>query len=114
MAVTDYERGGKDVLVRYIPTDEDYETAKRVALNELKGKCAIQRALLLPHHYKSTIISFSQRDRWNSHLEAKEFVTSFCTPPKVSVDISAMGRRDNRYKRQCEEERETNQFICEE
>ena len=25
-----------------------------------------------------------------------------------------MGRRDNRYTRQCEEEMETNQFICEE
>ena len=114
LAATDYEEGGRSVLVIDKPTDEDYEMEQRRALRELEAKCANQRALLLPHHYQSTITNYPQRERWNYHLEAKEFVTSFCSPPKVSVDRDLMTERRNLYTRGCEEETSTNQFVCEE
>ena len=118
MAATDYERGGKNVLVIYTPTDEDYEREMIRAQNQLEDECRRERTKIMRDKPDFTTGSRRQNNNnrvdWAYSQQSKAFVESFCNQPVVSIDRDAMVRRDNRYTRRCEEERETNQFICEE
>ena len=124
MAATDYERDGKNVLVIYTPTDEDYERRIKVAQRELESECILKKSSItikedpfwnLPRGVKDSPYGRQQVRKWNQQSDARAFVESFCNPiVEVIIDRDAMVRRDNRYTRRCEEERETNQFICEE
>ena len=48
------------------------------------------------------------------HDEAARFVEKFCDKPLASVESFTRTNRDEENTRKCFEERETNQFACEE
>lgn len=116
IAKDNFLREGKDVVVVYVPTDEDQEKAQKEAQKELESKCALETAKLMSKNPEKLelppLIKRRLIRKWGDHLIAKDFVNSFCNPPVVVVNRPT--ERLNRRTRRCEEEKVTNQFVCEE
>tara|TARA_B100000424_G_C22793498_1_gene426028 strand:- start:243 stop:548 length:306 start_codon:yes stop_codon:yes gene_type:complete len=57
--------------------------------------------------YRNDLIS------WGYSQNAKAFVEQNCEPPIAVVDREAMTESKWRWKRKCEDEAQTRQFVCE-